>query len=49
MTCSHSVVHLCPVGLVGADELLTAITAYHIDISGGADNSTTIRAYPAAG
>ena len=49
MTYSHSVVHLCSIGLVGADELLTAIAAYHIDISGGADNRTTIRANPTAG
>ena len=49
MTYSHSVVHLCPVGLVGADELFTAIAAYHVDLFGGADNRATIRAYPAAG
>ena len=41
--------HLCPVGLVGADELFTAIAAYHVDLFGGADNRATIRAYPAAG
>ena len=49
MTYSHSVVHLCPVGLVGADELLTAITAYYVDLFGRADDRATIRAYPAAG
>ena len=41
--------HLCPVGLVGADELFTAIAAYHIDLFGGADNGAAIRAYPTAG
>ena len=49
MTYSHSVAHLCPVGLVGADELLTAIAAYHVDLFGGADNRAAIRANPAAG
>ena len=48
MTYSHSVVHLCPVGLVGADELFTAIAAYHVDLFGGADNRAAIRANPAA-
>ena len=41
--------HLCPVGLVSADELFTAIAAYHVDLFGGADDRATIRAYPAAG
>lgn len=49
MTYSHSVVHLCPVGLVGADELFAAITAYYVDLFGRADDSAAIRAYPAAG
>ena len=49
MTYSHSVVYLCPVGLVGADELFTAIAAYHVDLFGRADDSAAIRTYPAAG
>lgn len=48
MTYSHSVVHLCPVGLVGADKLLAAITAYYVDLFGRADNRAAIRANPAA-
>lgn len=48
MTYSHSVMHLCPVGLVGADELFTAIAAYHVVLFGGADNRAAIRANPAA-
>ena len=49
MTYSHSVVHLCPAGLVGADKLLAAITTYYVDLFGRADDSAAIRAYPAAG
>lgn len=49
MTYSHSAVHLCPVGLVGADELFTAIAAYHVDLFGGADDRAAIRANPTAG
>lgn len=40
--------HLCPVGLVGADELLTAIAAYYVDLFGRADDRAAIRANPAA-
>ena len=49
MTYSHSAVHLCPVGLVSADKLLAAITAYYVDLFGRADDSAAIRANPAAG